>query len=79
MNTLEIEVRQDGTVLIPAEQVVAAGAVPGQRVAIKLRARATRHRSSRGILKGVLPSLDLEEFRAERADRLSDFESRRGL
>lgn len=71
--------RQDGTVLIPAEQVVAAGAAPGQRVAIELHTRATHHRPSRGLLKGVLPALSLEEFRAERAERLSDFERHRGL
>lgn len=79
MSTVEVEVRQDGTVLIPAEQVIAAGATPGQRVAVELHARTAHHRPSRGLLKGVLPRLDLEEFRAERAERLSDFEQHHDL
>ncbi len=79
MSTLEVQVRDDGTVLIPAEQVATSGAGPGQRVAVELRPRPAAHKPSRGLLKGVLPSLDPAAFAADRADRLEAFERRRDL
>ena len=79
MSTLEAEVRDDGTVLIPARHVATSGAGPGQRVAIELRARPANRKSSRGLLQGKLPSVSTEDFAADRADRLTEFERRRRL
>ena len=79
MSTLEIQVRDDGTVLIPADHVATSGAGPGQRVAIELQPRPTARRPSRGILEGDLPSFSAGEFAADRANRLTAFERRRDL
>ena len=79
MSTLEVQVRDDGTVLIPADHVATSGAGPGQRVAIELRARPATRKPSRGILQGKLPPVSAAKFAADRADRLAEFERRRGL
>lgn len=79
MSTLEVQVRDDGTVLIPADHVATSGAGPGQRVAIELRPRPTPRKSSRGLLKGRFPAFSADELRADRADRLAEFERRHGL
>ena len=79
MSTLEVQVRDDGTVLIPADHVATSGAGPGQRVAIELRPRPAARKPSRGLLSGVLPPFSAEEFAADRADRLAEFERRRDL
>ena len=79
MSTLETQVRDDGTVLIPADHVATSGAGPGQRVAIELRPRPATRKPSRGLLKGMLPSVSAEEFAAERTDRLAEFERSRDL
>lgn len=79
MSTLEAKVREDGSVLIPADQVAAVGAAPGQHVAVELHAKPQGHKPTRGILKGALPPLGLEEFRADRAERLAEFEQHRDL
>ncbi len=76
---LEIQVREDGTVFIPAAEIANLGIKPGETLAVELRPHLTPRKSSRGLLKGVLPSLNLEEFQAGRAERLIDFEDRRGL
>jgi hypothetical protein len=79
MSTLEVQVREDGTVLIPADHVATSGAGPGQRVVIELRPRPETRKPSRGILEGALPSIDAAKVAADRADRLAEFERRRGL
>jgi bifunctional DNA-binding transcriptional regulator/antitoxin component of YhaV-PrlF toxin-antitoxin module len=79
MSTLEVQVREDGTVLIPADDVATSGAGPGQRVVIELRPRPGTRKPSRGILEGALPSIDTAKVAADRADRLAEFERRRGL
>jgi hypothetical protein len=79
MSTLEVQVRDDGTVLIPADHVATSGAGPGQRVAIELRPRPVTRKPSRGLLEGKLPSFSAAELVADRADRVAEFERRRGL
>ena len=79
MSTLEIQVREDGAVFIPASEIANLGIKPGETLAVDLRPRLSHRKSSRGLLRGVLPSLSLDEFQAGRADRLIDFEDRRGL
>lgn len=77
MKTLEVQVREDGTVFIPASDVADLGLKPGETLAVEPRPKPTSRKSSRGILKGVLPSISLDEFRAERAERLQAFEEHR--
>ena len=79
MSTLETQVRDDGTVLIPADHVARSGAGPGQRVAVELRTRPAARKASRGLLEGKLSSFSAEEFAADRTDRLAEFERRRDL
>ena len=79
MSTFEVQVRDNGTVLIPAGPVAPSGAGPGQRVAIELRPRPATRTPSRGILEGKLPTVSAARFAADRADRLAEFERRRGL
>jgi len=79
MSTLEVQVREDGTVLIPADHVATSGAGPGQRVDVELRPRPATRKPSRGLLKGKIPSFSAAEFAADRADRLAEFARRRDL
>lgn len=79
MSTLEVQVRKDGTVVIPASDVASLGVKPGQTLAVELHRKPTPHKPSRGILKGVLPSITFDELRADRAERLTTFANRRGL
>lgn len=79
MSTLEIQVREDGTVLIPADHVATAGAGPGERVAIELRPRPAVRQPSRGILRGHFSAITGEQIASDRAERLAEFEYRRDL
>ncbi len=78
MSTLEVQVREDGAVFIPASGVANLGIKPGETLSVELHPRPAPHKSSRGLLKGVLPSFSLEDLRVDRAERLTDFEDRRG-
>jgi bifunctional DNA-binding transcriptional regulator/antitoxin component of YhaV-PrlF toxin-antitoxin module len=79
VSTLEVQVRDDGTVLIPAADVASLGVKPGQTLAVELHPKPAHRKGSCGLLKAVLPSLSIEDFRADRAERLEDFEHRRDL
>jgi hypothetical protein len=46
---------------------------------VELRPETAHRKGSCGLLKAVLPSLSIEDFRADRAERLDDFERRRDL
>lgn len=77
MSTLDVQVREDGTVLISADQVAHLGAGPGEHLAVEVR--ATSHgvgKASRGLLQGVLPSVDLKDLQASRGSRLTALEHR---
>ena len=79
MSELEVQVREDGTVVIPATDIAELGVKPGETLAVSLERRPSHRKSSRGLLKGVLPTLSFDDFRADRAERLKAFEGHRGL
>ena len=77
VSTLEVQVRDGGTVLIPAADVASLGIKPDQTLAVELHPKTAHRKGSRGLLNAALPSLSIEDFRADRAERLDDFERRR--
>ena len=77
VSDMQIEVRADGSIVIPSEQVADLGFKPGEQVAVSLVPRSTRH--SFGILRGKIPNVEPSLFESAATDCLRDFEARRGL
>ena len=70
--TIELAVSRDGTIIVPAELVASSGLTPGQSVSITLGTGELA--SSRGLLRGLFPSISLEEFEAAGQSVAAEFD-----
>lgn len=65
-------VSDDGSIVVPADEVAELGFQPGQRVSATLS--TVDRKPSRGLLKGHFPSLTQAEMRDARRLMLDDLE-----
>ena len=77
MSDVQVRVQDDGSIVIPSDQVADLGFKPGEQLAVSLAPRA--HRPSFGILSGRISGPSAESFAEAKAERVTDFEARRPL
>ena len=77
MSDVQVRVQEDGSIVIPSDQVADLGFKPGEQLAVSLA--PTGHRPSFGVLKGRIKVPTAEAFTEVKAERIVDFEARRPL